>query len=41
MQVSEKLWLNLDSDFINELTASMPCRLAAVIAAGVGNEFEV
>lgn len=31
-------WMNLYRDFINELTASMPRRLAAVIAASGGNE---
>lgn len=33
-------WLALDRDFINELTASVPRRLAAIIAANGGNEFE-
>lgn len=33
-------WVNLARGFIDELTASMSRRLAAVIAAGGGNKFE-
>lgn len=32
--------VNLDRSFVNELGSSMPARLAPVIAANGGNEFE-
>lgn len=39
-EIAVEEWMDLSRDFVNELTASMPRRLAAVIAANGGNEFE-
>lgn len=33
-------WLNIPVDLVNDLIGSMPRRLAAIIAANGGNEFE-